>query len=862
MAFYKEDIVDINLNTGNIFRSFLGHSIGYKDDDADRFGIRAFRDGVPVDLSGASCQAIFMNPNGTNIALTSYGTVSGNVAYVTLPPACYDYEGQFCLAIKLVGDGVTGTVRIVDGTVTRTGASGAVAPTSSVPTYQEILSTYDAMVAATSAANLAIAETFDATKAYPAGKYVINEGHLYRLTADHAANVTWANTSKVATNFGDDLSSLKSALNTESYSITTESKLIDYTENPNKYIKTDGTLASNTDWHTSGDINIGNGIIIISGTFQHLGTNGYNIAFYDDNGFNHGLNIDGTVENYIIDCNGMTKVMICNRNSYSGETYRTGEIVDKKARSTFDFLSSTDALHKMFLSEISNGLKINMSDGSVVSSTGSYVTSLLPVKNMVHIYIEDSRKMSDYNVFNIAFYKADGTFVSGEDFGTNREIYDKVIQVPANAVYMRICNLTNGYHSTDYIETATPIGFLNESNLVEYIKVDKFNINTIVSNNAIASYSGWSTTVPIPVNKYFHLHIDDATQLFGSSYRTCAFFKAETKQPFGLSYVSSIDLITGENDIYGQVPGDADYMVLSLPNTKAVSTNSIYCETLRHQYRTLYIDNATDLYAFIKSPVPYTKVILKAGTYDIYTGLMATDIAADYLYYGYMHDIEIEGNNSEIKLLCPDSVATSHATGANNAAVFNIIGNCKIRDLTLNTKNVRYSVHVETQESPLGFYADIEFINMTIKNDRGTGVATNGNAVGIGGSKGQKIRFERCNISTTTGFAQIYVHGRTYNISEIVFDSCNIANGIETGISLSQYTGNGKKTLVTFIDSIIGRVYCTKQTGGENYQYQFVLESINSYITEIAVRSDLGVSFIEDPKIINTISGTVNNTIQ
>ena len=212
MAFYKQDIVDINLNTGNIFRSFLPHSIGYKDDDADRFGIRAFRDGEPVDLSGVSCQAIFMNPNGTNIALTSYGTVSGNVAYVTLPPACYDYEGQFCLAIKLVGGGVTGTVRIVDGTVTRTGASGAVAPTASVPTYQEILSTYDAMVAATSAANLAIAETFDATKAYPAGKYVINEGHLYRLTADHAANVTWANTSKVATNFGDDLTELKSAL--------------------------------------------------------------------------------------------------------------------------------------------------------------------------------------------------------------------------------------------------------------------------------------------------------------------------------------------------------------------------------------------------------------------------------------------------------------------------------------------------------------------------------------------------------------------------------------------------------------------------------------------------------------------------
>ena len=148
MAFCKEDIVDIDLNSGNIFRSFLNHSIGYKDDDADRFGIRAFRDGEPVDLSGASCQAVFMAPNGTNIALTSYGTVSGNKAYVTLPQACYDYEGQFCLAIKLVGGGVTGTVRIVDGTVTRTGASGTVAPTDSVPTYQEILAVYDQMVAA------------------------------------------------------------------------------------------------------------------------------------------------------------------------------------------------------------------------------------------------------------------------------------------------------------------------------------------------------------------------------------------------------------------------------------------------------------------------------------------------------------------------------------------------------------------------------------------------------------------------------------------------------------------------------------------------------------------------------------------
>lgn len=221
MAHYKRDIVDVDLETCDIFRSFLNRSIGFKDDDADRFGIRAFRNGVAQDLSGASCQAIFMAPDGTKIALTSYGTVSGNVAYVTLPPACYDVAGQFTLAIKIVGGGVTSTVRIVDGVVSETGATGTVSPTSAVPTYQEVIAQFDAMVAATSAANTAIAETFDATKAYPAGKYLINDGKLYRLITDHEVNVTWTNTNKTECKLGDETAYVKNV-------ISAESKTIDY----------------------------------------------------------------------------------------------------------------------------------------------------------------------------------------------------------------------------------------------------------------------------------------------------------------------------------------------------------------------------------------------------------------------------------------------------------------------------------------------------------------------------------------------------------------------------------------------------------------------------------------------------------
>lgn len=150
MAVYKRDIVDINLETGNIHRSFLKHSIGYKDQQADHFGIRAYRNGEPVNLTGVSIQGIFMPPQGSPIAITSGNIVNYNEAEVVLPQACYNYDGQFTLAIKLVdpSNAVTGTMRIVDGMVDNTHASGTVAPVAAIPSYQEVLSTYEQAIAA------------------------------------------------------------------------------------------------------------------------------------------------------------------------------------------------------------------------------------------------------------------------------------------------------------------------------------------------------------------------------------------------------------------------------------------------------------------------------------------------------------------------------------------------------------------------------------------------------------------------------------------------------------------------------------------------------------------------------------------
>ena len=160
MAIYHNDIVNINLESGSLHRSFLNHSIGSADSNANRFGIRVFRDGEPVDLEGAVCEGFFRNAEGTNIALTSTGAVTGNEAYITLPQACYNVEGQFCLAIKLIGGGVTGTMRIVDGMVDNTNTSSPVAPTETVPTYQEVLSVYEQVLPLAEAGGVAtVAET-------------------------------------------------------------------------------------------------------------------------------------------------------------------------------------------------------------------------------------------------------------------------------------------------------------------------------------------------------------------------------------------------------------------------------------------------------------------------------------------------------------------------------------------------------------------------------------------------------------------------------------------------------------------------------------------------------------------------------
>lgn len=137
MAVPREDFVDIELNNGTIFRSFMNMAIGGGDNSANIFGVRMIKNGEPADTTGLACVGYFIRPDGNTLVIN--GSISGNMAYVTLPAAAFVVEGNYSLVIKVSGTGFTETLRIVDGTVVKTTTETILDPASVVPSLEDLL---------------------------------------------------------------------------------------------------------------------------------------------------------------------------------------------------------------------------------------------------------------------------------------------------------------------------------------------------------------------------------------------------------------------------------------------------------------------------------------------------------------------------------------------------------------------------------------------------------------------------------------------------------------------------------------------------------------------------------------------------
>ena len=138
-AAYHDDIVDINLNSGTVLRTFMHHALCEGDIQSNRYGFRLYRDGVPVTIDGSTAMGYFIRHRTNETLVINGGTFADNLAYVVLPAACYAQEGGFSLVIKLVGNGITGTMRIIDGMIVNTTSETMIDPGSQVPDLAELM---------------------------------------------------------------------------------------------------------------------------------------------------------------------------------------------------------------------------------------------------------------------------------------------------------------------------------------------------------------------------------------------------------------------------------------------------------------------------------------------------------------------------------------------------------------------------------------------------------------------------------------------------------------------------------------------------------------------------------------------------
>lgn len=118
------DIVTVDL-AKPLQREKYGTLLATGDENANRFGANIVRNGEAVDLTGYAVSGSFVRPDGETVTLD--GTAEGNVACVDLDAFCYVSDGAFTLAVKIVGEGYTHTVRMVDGYIRRTDTGSYVA---------------------------------------------------------------------------------------------------------------------------------------------------------------------------------------------------------------------------------------------------------------------------------------------------------------------------------------------------------------------------------------------------------------------------------------------------------------------------------------------------------------------------------------------------------------------------------------------------------------------------------------------------------------------------------------------------------------------------------------------------------------
>lgn len=85
-----KNLVSVHHISGNMFS---------QDNKANKIGVRVFKDGEPVTLSGTISANVILPDNST--LLVESGSISGNEASIVLPEDAYENPGMISIFIKL-----------------------------------------------------------------------------------------------------------------------------------------------------------------------------------------------------------------------------------------------------------------------------------------------------------------------------------------------------------------------------------------------------------------------------------------------------------------------------------------------------------------------------------------------------------------------------------------------------------------------------------------------------------------------------------------------------------------------------------------------------------------------------------------
>lgn len=165
----------------------------------------------------------------------------------------------------------------------------------------------------------------------------------------------------------------------------------------------------------------------------------------------------------------------------------------------------------------------------------------------------------------------------------------------------------------------------------------------------------------------------------------------------------------------------------------------------------------------------------------------------------------------------------------------NTSGNCHIENITINAKNCRYALHDETSNKAQYYGAKHEYINCKI-------YAEGTNAIGSGHCRNQSLIFKNCVLESSTGNS-VFMHdwpSPANGKSNIVFENCVVTGGI----MLNSCDTVGRLDSVKLFNCFItnGNIHLIADDQTNSYLQGYTIEAIGTTQLNFTHNSNVAVS--------------------